>query len=225
MLLIVSQSKRNARLISDTFHYMSILSYATTPSDSLSEVSELYRAILIVNPEEFPDIKDYIKRVKNYKSDIPILALTDLSKDTEYKNLFDGVIARKDITPTIASKIINYLNQNNYSCIGEYLLAGFDASWNKYGITYFSKRIKFTKTEAMILRYLIRSYPLPRQTKDILKYCFKPSKAPEASSIRTHLSIMNKKYYSITNRKLFKLVQNEGYIILTPEIMENEKLL
>ena len=72
MLLIINPSKKVARSVSETFYYMGILSYGATASEGLSEISSLYRAVLIISPEDFPDIVDYIARLKGYKSDIPI---------------------------------------------------------------------------------------------------------------------------------------------------------
>ena len=58
MLLIISQSKKTAKSIADTFYYMSILAYGANPHEALSEISELYRAVLIIKPTEFADIND-----------------------------------------------------------------------------------------------------------------------------------------------------------------------
>ena len=85
------------------------------------------------------------------------------------------------------------------------------------GVNYFDTRINFTKTEAMILRYLIRSYPLPKNAESILKYSFRPSRTPEPASIRTHISIMNKKLEAATGRRMIILEPGRGYLITTPE--------
>ncbi len=217
MLLIISNNNKIARSISDTFHYMSILSYAATPHEALSEISSLYRAALIVNPESFADINDYVVRIKRYKSDLPIFALCEDKPPSHYPDIFDGIFTRPSFTPALAEKIIAFANDNNRARIGDYYLAGFDASSHTIGVNYFFTRINFTKTEAMILRYLIRSYPMPQRAENILKYAFKPSRTPEVSSIRTHLSIMNKKLEEIVGRKMIILSPGEGYLITTPE--------
>ena len=141
MLLIICPSKKIARNISETFHYMSILSYGTTPHDALSEVSILYRAALIVNPEGFADIKDYVNRLKSYHSELPIFALTDDNPPPNYIDIFDGIFTRPTFTPSLAEKIIEYANENNRAKIGSYFLAGFDASSNRVGVHYFYDRI------------------------------------------------------------------------------------
>ena len=220
MLLIISPNRKIAKSVADTFYFMSILGYGTTIHDALSEISELYRAVLIINPSNFPDIKDYVKRLKSYKSDIPVFALADEDVTSSYANIFDGYFTNATFTPALASKIIAYANKNNKAKIGDYRLAGFDASSSVVGVNYFHKKINLTKTEAMILRYLIRSYPVPQRAEDILKYAFRTSRAPEPSSIRTHISIMNKKFDTIIGRKMVVLSPHKGYRILTPEHIE-----
>lgn len=217
MLLIISQSKRNARPIADTFRFMSILAYVATPHEALSEVSPMYRAALILNPSGLPDVIDYVKRLKSYKSDMPVFALTEGEPPSFYPDVFEGTFSNEIFTPSLAASIISYANQNHRAKIGDYRLAGFDASSDKVGVSYFYNEIKLTRTEAMILRYLIRSYPIPKASKDIVKYAFKASHAPEPTSIRTHISLMNKKFKSSLGKRMITFAPNQGYIIITPE--------
>lgn len=223
MLLIICQNKRLARSVSDTFHYMSILSYGATPHEALSEVSSMYRAALIINPTSFPDISDYVSRIKRYKSDLPIFAITDDTPPPHYPDIFDGVFTKTTFTPSLAKKIITYANNNNRARIGDYFLSGFDASSDNVGVHYFNTSINLTKTEAMILRYLIVSYPEPQKAEKILKYAFKSGRAPEPASIRTHISIMNKKMEERIGSKMIALEPRRGYIVVTPQYLENKK--
>ena len=217
MLLIISQSKKNAKSVQETFHYMSILSYGATPHEALSEISEIYRAVLIINPDGFPDINDYVNRLKSYKCDLPIFALTVDDEKTIYHDIFDGIFTKNSMTPSLASKIIGYANENHRAKIGDYRLAGIDASSNLVGVTYFDRKLSLTKTEAMILRYLLRVYPIPQSPEKIIKYSFKPNRSPETSSIRTHISIMNKKFEKALGKKMIVHAPAKGYLILTPE--------
>ena len=212
-----------ARNLAETFHFMSILSYGATPHEALSEVSGLYRAVLIINPDGFPDIVDYVNRIRSYRSDIPIFAKLESDASSHYPDIFDGCFSKSTFTPALADKIINYANERKSARIGEYYLGGFDASSNTIGVYYFYTKLALTKTEAMILRYLIRSYPIPQKADRILKYAFRPSRAPEPSSIRTHLSLMNKKFEDSIGRKMIGLEAGLGYVILTPEYLEKKE--
>ena len=225
MLLIISKTKKTACDIAETFHYMSILAHGATPSEALSEVSELYRAALIIGPELLADAKDFVKRLKSYKSNIPVFAVTDEEVDIDLTSVFDAVFRKPTFSPALAEKIIAFANENQRAKIGDYRLAGIDASSNRLGVTYFDRKLRLTKTEAMILRYLIRSYPLPKSANDILKYAFKSSRAPEVTSIRTHISVMNKKLEAVMEKRAIVLIAHEGYLISTPEYVAKGKLL
>ena len=217
MLLIISQSKKDAVSIADTFHFMSILAYGATHHEALSEVSDLYRAALIINPEKFPDIMDYVRRIRSYRRDIPIFALTTANPPSYYPEIFDGCFTLPTFTPALAKQIIEYANENNRAKIGDYYLAGFNASSHNLGVSYFYDKLTLTKTETMILRYLIRKYPLTASSNEIIKYAFRSTRAPEASSVKTHISLMNKKLESQIGKRMIKFVPKKGYIIITPE--------
>ncbi len=223
MILIISPSKKLSRSVSDTFHYMSILSYGTTPSEALCEISGIYRAVLILHPESFPDLKDYISRLKSYRCDIPIFALTEPDYAFEYEYLFEAIYTKPSMTPSLARKMIEYLNEHHLAGIGSYHIGGFDASSNLVGVKYFSTDVNLTKTEAMILRFLAVTYPQPQMAKDIIKYAFKPGRIPEVSSIRTHISMMNNKIEKAIGKKMIGFVSNEGYIVYTPEYLYQNK--
>ena len=225
MLLIISKSKKIASDIAETFRYMSILAYGATPAEALTEVSEIYRAVLIVSPEALPDAKDFVRRVHTYKSNLPIFALTDTTLEALTATAFDKVFTRPTFSPALASKIIEYANENSHERIGDYRLGGIDASSDRIGVTYFDIDVQLTKTEALILRYLIRSYPIPRSATEIIKYVFKSSRAPEAASIRTHLSMINKKLEAVMERRAIVLVPSQGYLISTPEYVAKENIL
>lgn len=225
MLLIISKTKKIACEVAQTFHYMSILAYGATPAEALSEVSELYRAALVISPELLADTSDFVKRLKSYKSDLPVFAVTDEEVDSELTEIFDAVFRKPTFSPALAEKIISFANCHSRARIGSYMLAGINASSDQVGVTYFDRKLKLTKTEAMILRYLIRSYPLPANARDILKYAFRSSRAPEPSSIRTHISLMNKKLEAVMEKRAIILVSHEGYLIATPEYAAKEKLL
>ena len=217
MLLIISQSKKLAKSVQETFYYMSILAYGATPHEALSEVSGIYRAALIIDPDGFPDINDYVNRLKSYKADLPVFAITEKEEKSFYADIFDCVYSYQTMTPALASMIISYANEHNRAKIGDYRLAGFDASSNLIGVTYFDRSVTLTKTEAMILRYLLRVYPIPQSPSKIIKYAYRSSNTPEESSIRTHISLMNKKIEAATGKKMIVHAKGKGYLILTPE--------
>ena len=75
MVLIINTSKKQAQSVSDIFYYMGIISCFATPKEAFSEISDLYRAVIVLNPESFPDIEDFVTKIKSYASSVPIFAI------------------------------------------------------------------------------------------------------------------------------------------------------
>jgi len=218
MILTISKTPKHAHSISEMFYYMGIPCYAATPSEALSEISPIYSSVIIIAPNYLADKKDYVSRLRAY-ADVPIFALTD-SPD-EYDGLIsDGIIAQTSYVSKILNYLVEYTRENDRKIPGLYKLAGIDASVDLNLPIYFNKPLQFTKTETMILRVLISLYPVHLDAKNILKYAFRQSKLPENANVRTHISIMNKKFRQVTNRNLILSTPGLGYRILTPEIID-----
>ncbi len=224
MVLIINRRKKDANYVSEIFHYMGILSHGATPAEALSEISLLYRAVIVMEPDTLPDPCDFVSRLRSYAKEVPIFALSDRINDFPHKEIFDGIYKFSMYSSILAYKIAEYSKQNELPYIGDYRLAGINAMCDVEAVTYFDRHIPLTKTETMILRFLIRSYPLPMNSLSILKYSFRPSRSPECASVRTHICSINKKFRSITSRNIVTLVPDKGYIIITPEIMSDRNL-
>ena len=218
MVLVISPLKKKAQIISDIFYYMGVLSYAATPTEALSEFSGLYRAALVIDPAALPDEESFIRKLRSYSS-APIFAISE--SDGYGCELFDGHFEDSIYSSTLVEEIVRYQSEHKLSLTAHYRLAGIDASCTSERVMLFDKAIPFTKTETMILRYLIASYPTPQNAKSIVKYAYKPQKKPEISSIRTHISVMNKKFREATGKSLFVSVEKKGYAISTPEVIRS----
>ena len=225
MILIINKSKKDARGLADMFYFMGVLTAATTPHEALSEISTSYRAVLIMNPDTLADKEDFVRRLRSY-ADIPLFAITR-HPDSIDELLFDGIIKTTSYAAVAYRYIRDYTEEHNLRNPGSYKLAGINASVELYAPMYFNKGLPFTKTETMILRTLIKNYPNPTNSKDILKYAFRQTRLPDISNVRTHISVMNKKYRKITSRNVIALLAGKGYVILTLEVIEehteNEK--
>ena len=217
MILIIDTNKRRAESLSDIFYYMGILSRAASARESFTEISSLYKAVLISAPESFPDIKDFVHRLSEY-SRAPIYCITKSQNANAYGNLFRMIFHESIYSSLLATSIAEDLRAQGLPVIGTYRISGIDASCDRGEASSLGNSLPFTKTELMILRYLIASYPFPTSPKSILKYAFKPARQPDVSGIRTHVSVMNKKYRRILNRNLITSIPEQGYLISTPEI-------
>ena len=197
MILIIDKSLKDARVVSDIFHYMGVLAYATTPEYALREISNRYRAVLVCKPENLCEPEFFIKGLKELSLNIPVFAICKDAEDFKSRSprsafLFDGIFSDNTYSSSIYHEIVKYQIENSKAILGEYLLSGIDVSSTEPP-TLYGKALKLTKTESMILRYIIRSYPIPASARDILKYAFKPSRVPEISNIRTHISSINRR--------------------------------
>ena len=215
MILTIDKTKAKAACLSDSFVNMGLPSVACTPKEALSKISPLYRAVIITTPESIADIADLTVRLRRYMLSVPIFALC--SRECEHADCFDEVFPVGSYAPTVLDGIISYCTERTLAVPGVYALAGIDASISLPTPRYFWDAIPLTKTEALLLRTLIRAYPMPMQAKDIVEHIYRPGRMPEPSNTRTHISLMNKKFREITGRNLIEAEFGSGYRILTPE--------
>ncbi len=224
MVLIVHRKRLAARTVSDLFHYMNILSRPVIPSEALSEISLMYRAVVVLDPETLPEPREFVSRLKSYASTVPVFAVSDNLADFKDLDAFDGHFKFSCMSVRLVYYMANYCKKNKLPCLGEYKGAGLNATCDLSSVTYFNDSLTLTKTEAMIIRLMIRAYPLPLKTTDVIKYAFKQSRLPEPSSVRTHVSSINRKFRALTGRRIIVMIPNEGYVLLTPEIIKLKNL-
>lgn len=215
MILVIDKSKINAINLSNIFYYLGILSEGCTPSEALSEISPLYRAIIFNSPSAHADLYNYILQLRKYAPGIPIFAICENGE--KYEEYFQKIYSERTLGTSLAFEIINYCEEHGIPSPAHYTISGFDASFGLSASRYYDDILPFTKTENMILRALIRAYPTPLTPNEILSYSYRNTKKPEPSNIRTHLSIMNKKFHSMTGRNLVTASFGKGYTLLTPE--------
>ena len=218
MILVINKSKKDAQRLSEMLYFMGVVSYGADLTEAFSEISTAYSAVAIMNPSALADKEDFVSRLRLYAK-LPIFAISD-TRDASDDLIFDGTVYGTPYASKILNFITDFCRRRGLRVPGAYKLAGIDASVDLTTPAYYNRALSFTKTELMILRALIVTYPTPISAKDIIKYAFKATKKPELTNVRTHLSIMNKKFREISDRNLTILTPSEGYRILTPEIAE-----
>ena len=212
MILVISKTKKNAERLAETFNVSGYLSLGVTASMAERELSPRFRAVVISNPEEIGMIDNLISALYSSALKIPIFVIGKC-EDERISLSF----AENALSSTVIKKITQYLTRNGMAVIGKYRCAGFDASTDLGEIYYFDKRIHLTKSQKMIFRYLARSYPLAASAEDIIRFAIRPSRAPSPSTIRTQVSLMNKKFREHIGRQMIEFKEKEGYILITPE--------
>ena len=214
MILIVAKNKRDADAFIQSFHFMGILAYYSSPSTALSEIGKGFHSALFVG-DELSEYEELVRAMRSYSLDCPIFALSK-SEERRY-TFFDAEFFWSGYVSELACKIINYQKDRRLPVIGEYRVAGIDASCHKTNVLYYGREIHLTKTEAMILRYLIATYPIPQKASNILKYAFRPGRMPEITNIRTHICVINSKFNDEFSRTVISSEPRVGYTVLTPE--------
>ena len=214
MILVIDESKKAAENLAGAFSYMGFLSVGVTPREALNEISALYRAVVVTSLPKITSPSELVEGLREIAA-VPVFSITERPGGDE-AHLFDGEIKRGAYAAVIAERIIEYCDGKELPIPGHYTALGIDASADLDGASYFWEALPFTKTECMILRYLIRAYPSPVSADRILKYAYRPSRRPDTANIRTHISIMNKKFRNLTGRSLIEAEFGEGYRIVAP---------
>ncbi len=211
MILVVSKSKSEAEKLAESFNIMGYLSLGVAGASAKDELTPSYHAIIVINPITIPSL-DSLLYYNSIGLKVPIFAIGDV-EDGRFSEIYTQPVG----TSILIKRIIRYLVINEKPIIGKYKCAGFDASAILPNIQFFDRPIKLTKTEKMIFRYLSVSYPLPVTADQIIKYAIRPSRNPEPSSIRTHISGMNKKFKDIIGRPMIDFFDRRGYLLITPD--------
>ena len=214
MILVIDESKKAAVNLAGAFSYMGFLSVGVTPSEATREISPLYRAVVVTSLPRITSPKELVDKLRMISS-APIFSITD-KPGGECAEIFDKEIKRGAYAAVIAERLIEYCDAHELPIPGHYTTLGIDASADLNGASYLWQALPFTKTECMILRFLIRAYPTPVSADRILKYAYRPARRPDAANIRTHISIMNKKFREVTGRSLIEAEFGEGYRIIAP---------
>lgn len=212
MILVIDKTKKKAEQTSGVFRYMGVLATPCAPTDAARIFSHIYRAILIVEPKSMPELTFMLPKLDHKKLGIPLFALSH-AEDPR----FDLTISPSKSSASVLTEMNKYIVSQKLKPIGEYMMCGIDATVTKGNATYLGSRLPFTRTELMILKYLMVNYPSPRSVSDILSHSFNPSRSPEPGGVRTHISVMNKKFRTKYGRNIIEHVPGTGYVLLTTE--------
>lgn len=213
MILIIDNDTVSTHAICEILNYAGIPSLVTHRYKPSSH-ADRYRAVLFTSPED-----DFVcNEVKAQISDVPLFAFVPKASVSHYlsKRLYDGVMAIDGISSLIIRRITDHQREFMLPVSGEYRLAGIDASVEyKNECYYFDTRIRLTKTECVILRFIIASFPRAVGASEIALHVFKPDKMPDSSNVRTHICSLNKKFAAATGYRPI-ISAEAGYMANTP---------
>lgn len=207
MILITDIDKTRRETVAEMFYYMGIPAGTADPDEVLATIGEEYSALLFTSPSLTPDEEYICTRVRELEM-TTIVAISEQDND-----IFDLVFPLGARSSDIAAAVSEHRRTRGLCPLGHYECMGINASCDGGTPSYLGEPLPLTRTEAMILRYLIKTYPRPVSPHDILRVAFRPSRAPEPSSVRTHISIMNKKLRNILGRALTEPGGRGGYVL------------
>ncbi len=217
MLLIIHKDEKNANAVREMFRFMNLLSYTCKPQDAKRELSPRYRAVLILNPESFPDIQSFVTSLRDTAALTPVFAMTREHLPVGSACLFAKVFSFDTLSSTLAKEMVSFSLDHGLPAVGDYRLSGVNVSADLDVSTFCGKPFPLTNTEKRILQFLIRTYPDAATAEEILDYAFHPLKTPGKSSVRTHLCAINRKFRALTGRPLSERAEPFGYRIVTPK--------
>jgi DNA-binding response OmpR family regulator len=142
--------------------------------------------------------------------------------DERDRLIFDLILKRSTYCSKILENIRRYFESVDKEPPGTYRLDGIKASAISRQPSFLHYTLPLTKTETMILRTLIKTYPRRVGASEILKYAFRQSRIPDISNVRTHISVINRKYREMRGENLIAFDPGRGYIILTPSVINGE---
>lgn len=212
MVLIIDTSKENGNAIADIMRFMGFLAYATTPLTALGEYSNLYSAVIISNPERFPDIEDYVRRLRLLDSRISLFSIS--AGVNPHPELFNINFKNSIYSSTLAREITEFAAKHGPKSIGLYRTHDISVCAGERDATYNEQVIDFSKTELRIVKFLAHTTPKPQMTETIIKYIYSPYKHPEHSGLRSHISRINSKFRELGGKNLIEMKPKEGYLLL-----------
>ena len=224
LVLVIHRSEAMTLSAVEMLQYMDILAFGARPKEALSEISTRYRAVLFLYPEQLPDMREYLGRLRAFGGDVPFFAISDDESLMNDPSLFLHVFRTGTMSSTVATEMVRLTRERGLPCIGDYRLSGIDASFHLFNCYFYQTPVTLTATEARILRFLIRAFPARVGAREMLPYIFSPTKLPDPATVRTHICSINRKFREHNDgRRIIDLTPRLGYRILTP--IHDEELL
>ena len=118
MLLIISESKHQAEDLSDMFNFMGVLSIAASPEESAFEISEIFRAIIVLSPKKIKECDALYQLLISYGNHVPIFTIGARKEKFEQEFILEEELSASEIFESI--KLCCY--DNGFSVPGDYRL-------------------------------------------------------------------------------------------------------
>ena len=213
MILIIDNDTVLTHALSEIFNFAGI---PTTIAERYRQVAhpDRYRAVIFTSPEDDSDA--LAARAQLSRSSL----IAVFREHREKSKLYDRVVFARSISSGLTRTVAEVQSELSLPSSLEYRLSGIDASVELKNVCYyFDTPIKLTRTECMILRFAIASFPVPVTSRQIAHHVFRRDRMPDESNVRTHICSLNKKFMSAVGRRIISSSEG-GYTVLTPVTAE-----
>lgn len=220
MVLIVSAEESLGVSICEKLYYMGIPSVRADASAPLTKINSRYDAVIFTEPFSSSDDRELVRGIKYMTLGAPAVAVLrspERLREDE-RALFDKLLTPIASSLELKTALEECCRECDRQVPGSYRMLGIDASIELDDVYFYSLPIKTTRSEAMIIRTLLRFHPTPVDARVILSHAFRERRAPDAAAIRTHVCSINKKFSHISGRKIIESKDGEGYVVLLPEV-------
>ncbi len=212
MILVLGKDTAARKTVANMLHTLGAVCDEHDADGAPLSNASLYRCVIIALPAE--SISGFVSYVRKRLGDIPIFTAFDKYPDAPSRGLALGAFSPSVGMPSVCEKIIRICRDEGYAPPCNYKIGTLDASIGLDGVYFEGKKVSFTKTEVMLIRALLVSHPRPLYARGLLLLAFRPTKVPEVANIRTHVSVMNKKFLFLTGKRLICANQNGQYELL-----------
>lgn len=213
MLMIISNASEEANRLAETFSRMGLLAVGMTAAETVGEPMASYAAILLAFTSGAADATGACELEALFAKNACTPPLFALGDAPNFPLPLEVAYPRDAYVPSILSDMIDQLTARGRRKLGAYRRGELDASAELATPTLRGEALPLTRTETMIVRALLRAYPTPLTAERILRYAFRQSRLPCPASIRTHVSIINKKCRINAGRNIITSKSEGGYVI------------
>lgn len=209
MILTINDFEKCGYGISDMLYHMGVVSISASPGRAYPDISESIKCVILLSPEDIRERREYAEALRAY-TEAPIFAIYDRC-EPEDRVIFDKVFTSYPSAPEFLEEIIRYTRERGLVPPAAYKTERIDASVKLLLPRFDGCDLPLTKSETMILRAVITHHPAPIRAERILRSAFRNTRMPELSCVRTHISLLNKKFRKAYGENLITQINGKGY--------------
>ncbi len=211
MILLYGKDDGIRKTVCNMLHLLGAICIEGDDNQPLPVSPSLLHAQIILSPEY--DIRQTIVKIRDRHPSAPLFTLLDKHPAAPSRALVDKAFSSEVSIPHALFGIIEDCRHLGRTPPCSYEALGIRAHINTDGVYYLGRKISFTKTEAMLLRALLIAHPKPLYASALLSVALSPSRELDVANVRTHVSVMNKKFLFHTGLRLIKANERGQYAL------------